>query len=76
MTDNVTPLRPPQSPDPKTDPNADILSRMKGAEAFAVQPMLRWNKGTLEQMWQGSSGTITWHKVPDAKDSTLPIQES
>lgn len=78
MTDNVTPFptaKPVQILATAKDPNADILERMKGVEAFSVQPLLRWNAGTLEQAWKGtSSGIIQWRRVQDASEMTLPVQ--
>lgn len=48
------------------DANDMILSRVLGAEAWEVTPMLRWNGAVLEQMHKGSSGSVRWEPVPQA----------
>lgn len=57
--------------------NAEVLERMKGVEAFTVTPILRFNEGVLEQMWQGSSGRIRWDRVKDKGElSGMPFVEA
>jgi len=49
--------------------NEDILTRMRGVEAFTVTPVLRWNNGVLEQLHRGTtSGDVRWEPIPDASE--------